>query len=187
MQDMAWTLYSGKTLYARLYSLINTQADAKCFTLNLFYLHASFTPSGEYSIMEVVVMKKSFFASGVLSIALASIVSAEGAYASAESGDHYTRAQLKQLTHEAHTPEQYKNLAGYYEKRQQDYLQQAVEEKKEWERRNQNIMGVAAKYPRPVDSARYLYEYYVEMATEAGALSAKYNQLAEPTAPVTTR
>ena len=96
-------------------------------------------------------MKGIFFATSILSIALVSTGSAQGSIPSAEDGDHYTRAQLKQLTREAHTPEQYRTLAGYYEKQHKDYLQQAVEEKQEWVRRSQNIMGVAAKYPRPVD------------------------------------
>jgi hypothetical protein len=135
--------------------------------------------------MEVATMKGIFFATSILSIALVSTGSAQGSIPSAEDGDHYTRAQLKQLTREAHTPEQYRTLAGYYEKQHKDYLQQAVEEKQEWVRRSQNIMGVAAKYPRPVDSARYLYEYYVKKAAEAGLLSAKYTQLAEPAAPTT--
>jgi hypothetical protein len=45
-------------------------------------------------------------------------------------------------------------------------------------------MGAAAKYPRPVDSARNLYEYYMYKASEAGTLEAKYSRLAEPDALV---
>ncbi len=39
-------------------------------------------------------------------------------------------------------------------------------------------MATAAKYPRPVDSARNLYEYYLSKAFEAEKLSARYSQLA---------
>jgi hypothetical protein len=85
---------------------------------------------------------------------------------------------MKQLAQSAHTPEQYKALASYYNVRQKTYLQKAEEEKQEWVRRSQNITVVAAKYPRPVDSARYLYEYYTSKALEAGYLTAKYEQLA---------
>jgi hypothetical protein len=84
----------------------------------------------------------------------------------------------------AHAPEQYTALSSYYSAQKADYLQQAAEEKKEWERRNQNVMSIAAKYPRPVDSARNLYEYYMYKANEAGTLEAKYSRLATPDAPV---
>jgi hypothetical protein len=106
------------------------------------------------------------------------------AASSAETGDQHTQAQLKALARGAHAPEQYKSLANYYGERQKDYLQKAAEEKKEWERRSQNIVGTLAKYPRPVDSARNLYEYYMIRASDAGALEAKYSLLAAPDAPV---
>jgi len=130
-------------------------------------------------------MKKGFLAASALSLILVSVGSAQGAVSPTEDGDQYTQAQLKQLAREAHTTEQYNALANYYEKRSKDYLQQAAEERHEWVRRSQNVMGLFAKYPRPVDSARYLYEYYFEKASEAGALSAKYSQLANPAAPAT--
>lgn len=130
-------------------------------------------------------MKRRFFAASLLSFALMTVGSAQGAVSSAEDGDHYTQSQLKQLAREAHTPDQYKALATYYEKRQKNYLQQAADEKQEWVRRSQITTSLYAKYPKPVDSARYLYEYYSEEASEAGALSAKYRQLAEPAVPVT--
>jgi hypothetical protein len=84
----------------------------------------------------------------------------------------------------AHAPEQYTALASYYGTQKADYLQQAAEEKKEWERRSQNTMSIAAKYPRPVDSSRNRYEYYMYKAAEAGTLEAKYSRLAMPNAPV---
>jgi len=45
-------------------------------------------------------------------------------------------------------------------------------------------MSMAAKYPRPADSARNLYEYYMYKANKAGALEAKYTNLAAPNALV---
>ncbi len=86
--------------------------------------------------------------------------------------------QLKRLAREARTHEQYAALADCYQKLQKNYLRQAAEEKQEWERRSENAMASAAKYPRPVDSARNLYEYYLSKASEEAALSAKYSQLA---------
>ncbi|MGD0547925.1 MAG: hypothetical protein ABR991_08890 [Terracidiphilus sp.] len=91
---------------------------------------------------------------------------------------------MKQLAADAHSPQQFKTLASYFGVQHDDYLKQATEEKKEWERRSQNVTGVLAKYPRPVDSARNLYEYYMYKASEAGALEAKYSQMANPSTPV---
>jgi hypothetical protein len=111
------------------------------------------------------------------------IVAAAGAQTtvpSGENGTHYTQAQLKKLAQEANTPNQYADLSAYYAEQQKKYAAHAAEEKAEWARRSQNIMVVAAKYPRPVDSARNLYEYYTYKATEAGQLAAKYEQKAHP-------
>lgn len=119
-----------------------------------------------------------------LSLALAGTGYAQGTASSSEAGTHYTKAQVKQLVLSAHAPVQYMALASYYDAQKATYLQQAAEEKKEWKRRSQNIMSVAAKYPRPVDSARNLYEYYMYKATEAESLEAKYSQMAAPNAPV---
>jgi hypothetical protein len=127
-------------------------------------------------------MKLYLFSTCILALALAGVASAQTTASSAKNGDHYTHAQLKEMTLNAHAPAQYAVLANYYGERQADYLHQAAEEKKEWERRSQNITGAQAKYPRPVDSARNLYEYYMYKATEAGTLQAKYHQLATPNA-----
>ena len=129
-------------------------------------------------------MKLSLFATCILSLALAGVASAQGAASAPETGAHYTQAQLKQLAFNAHAPAQYTALANYYGGQRNDYLQKAAEEKQEWLRRSQNIISVAAKYPRPVDSARNLYDYYMYKASEAGTLEAKYNRLSAPDAPV---
>jgi hypothetical protein len=91
---------------------------------------------------------------------------------------HYSKAELAQLRKEAHTPEQYRALAVYFDQRKRAFQEQANQEKKEWERRSQNVVGPAAKYPRPVDSARNLYEYYDYEADQAGVLQAQYQRLA---------
>jgi hypothetical protein len=130
-------------------------------------------------------MKRIPIVVGILSLTLASFGSAQETASSKETGKHYSQAQLKQLEHEAHTPGQYDVLARYYGDRQKDFLQQAADEKQEWLRRSQNITNTAAKYPRPVDSAHYLYEHYTYKASEAGELSEKYRQLAQ-SAPAQT-
>jgi hypothetical protein len=88
------------------------------------------------------------------------------------------------MARDAHAPEQYKALARYYGSQQENYLRQAAEAKKDWERKGQNVTGAYAKYPRPVDSARNLYEYYMHKASEAGTLEAKFSKQAAPDEPV---
>ena len=80
-----------------------------------------------------------------------------------------------------------KTLASYFGNQKQGYLQQAADEKKEWERRSQNTTGIAAKYPRPVDSAKNLYDYYMAKANEASDLEAKYSQPASAGNPANPR
>ena len=123
-------------------------------------------------------MTRKVFAACILSLAFAGVGNAQSTASSPETGARYNQAEIKQLERNAHAPEQYKVLAGYYGERQKSYLQQATDEKKEWGRRSQNVTGVQAKYPRPVDSARSLYEYYMYKASEAGTLEAKYKRMA---------
>jgi len=123
-------------------------------------------------------MIKNRFTAWVLSLAFAGVGSAQGAASSAETGDHSTEAQMKQMARNARSPEQYRSLAGYYGERQRSFLDKAAAEKAEWERRSENVSGILAKYPRPVDSARNLYEYYMAEANEAEKLEAKYSGMA---------
>jgi len=125
-------------------------------------------------------MKRNLFTAWVLSLALPGIGSAQGAPTTESKGEQITSAQVKQIVRDGRAPEHYKSLAGYYGERAKTYLQKAAEEKVEWERRSQSIVGIQAKYPRPVDSARNLYEYYMAEAADAGRLEAKYSQMATP-------
>ncbi len=129
-------------------------------------------------------MTRNLLATCILSLVIAGVGIAQGTASSPETGAHYTQAQLKQLALNAHAPAQYAALANYYGEARSGYLKKAAEEKQEWDRRSQNVTGAAAKYPRPVDSARNLYEYYMYKASEAGTLEAKYSRLAAPSAPV---
>src|ERR1035441_7983519 len=129
-------------------------------------------------------MNRNLFATCILPLACAGAASAQGAASSAETGAHYTKAQVKELKRNAQAPAQYGVLASYYGAQKADYLRLAAEEKKEWERRSKNASGAFGKYPRPVDSARNLYEYYLYKASKTETLQAKYSQLAVPNAPV---
>jgi len=129
-------------------------------------------------------MKHNLFAICITALLFASAARAQIAVSSAEAGPHCTKAQVKELKRNAQAPAQYAVLASYYGARKVDYLRQAAEEKKEWERRSKNVSGAFSKYPRPVDSARNLYEYYLYKASENGVLEAKYSRLTAPDAPV---
>jgi hypothetical protein len=130
-------------------------------------------------------MKRTLIAGCVLTLALASAGSAQAAASSADNGPHYSQAQLKQLARDAHTQEQFNALSLYYGQQQSYFNGQAAAEKQEWARRSQITVSLYAKYPRPADEAKYLYEYYVAKAADAAALSAKYSQLAaQSAAPV---
>jgi hypothetical protein len=122
-----------------------------------------------------------------LSLSMAAIASGQSTSGSTTPAAHYTQAQLKEMERNATTPDRSKTLASYFGDQKQAYLQQAADEKKEWERRSQNATSIAAKYPRPVDSARNLYEYYMAKANEASDLEAKYSQLISPRDPITSR
>jgi hypothetical protein len=117
----------------------------------------------------------------LLSLALTSVAIAQTATPSATPSAHYSRAQLKSMMQDAHTPAQYGVLAAYFAKQQTDFQAQADIERQEWARRSTNIMLTAAKYPRPVDSAHYLYDYYAQKAADAGQFAARYNKLAGTT------
>jgi hypothetical protein len=99
----------------------------------------------------------------------------------------YTRSQLNQLVRDAHTQEQYETLAKYYRGKQMSYSAEATEEKQEWVRRSQNVVLTNAKYPRPVDSARYLYEYYADQAERDGQLATNYERLVVVATPAVTK
>ncbi len=129
-------------------------------------------------------MTRNLIATCILSLAFAAAANAQAANHAADNGKQLTQAEVNQLVREAHAPDQYKALASYYGQEQSKYRQLATDEKKEWERRSQSINSIAAKYPRPVDSAKYLYEYYTYKASENSALEAKYGRLTAPDAPV---
>ena len=89
----------------------------------------------------------------------------------------FDHAQLKEMIRSARSVEQYQTLASYYRSRQQSFEQKAQSEKVEWDRRSQNVVGPAAKYPRPVDSSRNRYEYFTYEAQQMSQQAAHYEAL----------
>jgi hypothetical protein len=89
--------------------------------------------------------------------------------------------QLHNLMKTAHTTAEYKQLAGYFHQQEAQYRAEATAAKAERDRRAQINAGLMQKYPRPVDSAQYLYESSVSKADNAALQARHYEQLA--TAP----
>ena len=101
----------------------------------------------------------------------------------AQSAEHstpklYSRSELKKQIATAHTPEQYQALANYYRQEEGSFRAQQAAELLLWEQRAQNTSSTAQKYPRPVDSAHYLYDYYAYEADRSAQQAALYEQLA---------
>jgi Skp family chaperone for outer membrane proteins len=88
-----------------------------------------------------------------------------------------SKADLQTMIRDAHTKDQYQTLATYYRSRQVSFKQQAQSEIQEWGRRLQNDTGLAAKYPRPVDSSRNRYEYFRYEADQMGQQAAHFESL----------
>ena len=95
---------------------------------------------------------------------------------------HMSHRVLQERMQKAHTPAQFTALAEYFVQEEQEYRAKATEEKAEWIRRNQNNVSIYAKYPRPSDSAKNLYEYYEYKADHSGKLARQYENAAHPQA-----
>jgi hypothetical protein len=124
-------------------------------------------------VEEVSMKFKLPIACALLACAAASpIVKAESA-----NTQNLSRSDLKRMVQSAHTSEDYLTLASYYRWRQQQFEEQAQSEKIEWARRAANGYLAAAKYPNPVDSSEYRYEYFEYEAQKMSAQAAHYEGL----------
>jgi hypothetical protein len=140
------------------------------------HVHASFM-----SIIRSLFMKKEV-ASMLRKIAFAVVfasltLSLSAARAESASPVNYSRSELKKMVRDAHTPEQYRELACYYRVRQQEFEQQAHDELVWFARRSMNVSLAAAKYPTPTDSSRNRYEYFNYEAGQMGRKAAYYENL----------
>jgi hypothetical protein len=123
-------------------------------------------------------MKRVSFVASVIAVGFAAISFAQdNAAAETSANAQYRSSDMHRLAREAHTPAQYSVLAAFHRQQQESYRKQAADEKIEWERRSLNVTGPLAKSPRPVDSARNLYEYYAERANAEASLATHYQQL----------
>jgi hypothetical protein len=104
------------------------------------------------------------------------------ACAEAPARPNYTRAEIQKMARDAHTAEQYRELAEYYRYRQQSFELRARAEKHEWVRRTFDV-SAPGKYPSPEDSSKNRYEYFMYEATKMSLLATRYSMLAAELAP----
>ena len=86
--------------------------------------------------------------------------------------------QVRALLKSAHSDAEYKQLGSYYRQEEAKFRAEATAEKAERDRRASVNASLMQKYPRPVDSAQYLYESYVTSADRAALQAQHYEQLA---------
>ena len=118
------------------------------------------------------------FISTTALIATLSIASLGRGYADDSANSQYSKAELYKLVRGAHSAGQYRALAKYLRAQESGFKQKAQAEKVEWDHRAQNVTGIAAKYPRPVDSSRYRYEYFIYEAEQMDQQASHYEALA---------
>ncbi len=112
---------------------------------------------------------------------LACAVASGSLRAATPPAQNLSHADLKKMAQNAHTTEDYLTLASYFRWRQQQFEQKAHEELVFWAQRSMNVSLEAAKYPRPVDSSKNRYEYFVYEAQKMSAQAARYESLSEST------
>jgi hypothetical protein len=111
-------------------------------------------------------------------VALALLTLAAGVLrAESASNVNLSHAELANMIRTVHTPQQYQSLARYYRALEASFEKQAQNEKAEWDRRSQNVVGPATKYPRQADSSRNRYEYFVYEAQQMSQHAAHYERL----------
>lgn len=113
----------------------------------------------------------------VLAAVAAIAVTAGLAHAQNSMNAGMSHAQLEQMLRSAHTVEQYQMLANYFHARQLVFEEKAQSEKVELDRRSQVAAASYEKYPRPVDSSRNRYEYFMLEAKQMSDQAAHYESL----------
>jgi hypothetical protein len=82
---------------------------------------------------------------------------------------HVSSKDLKQEATQAQTADQLHALAETYRREESMFKTDAQRENEELARRIAQTGGRTLKYPSPVDSARYLSQYYTAKADEMGS------------------
>lgn len=123
-------------------------------------------------------MNRTSIAIAILSLAVSLTGAAQSTVQTANLSAPLSSREANNLMKSAHSDAEYKQLASYFHQQEAHYRAEAAAEKVEVDRRAQVNAGLMQKYPRPVDSAQYLYESYVYQADGAALKAQHYDQLA---------
>jgi len=94
----------------------------------------------------------------------------------------YSSVQVREKIRDARTPQQYSELADFYQTRRRTFVRKASEEASEWARRKSGISPISEEWPAPTDEARNLYGYFLRQAAKAASNAARYSRLADEAA-----
>lgn len=123
-------------------------------------------------------MNRSLALVATLSLALPLAGMAQSSTQTASLSAPMTPREVHSLMRSAHESAQYKQIADYFHQQEAKFRAEAAAEKNERDRRAQVNASLMQKYPRPVDSAQYLYESYVSQADSAAVQAQHFDQLA---------
>lgn len=114
-------------------------------------------------------------------LAVPALLLACGAASSrADVAGQFSEKELHRLVREAHTTEQYRQLAEYCREQATRFHSLAVQEQHEILRLEQSSLVFPHKYPSALDSAEHLYQYYSLKAGEMGQFAAEFEEKLSP-------
>lgn len=125
-------------------------------------------------------MNRSLVLVATLSLALPFAGMAQSATQTASLSTPLTPREVHSLMRSAHDSAQYQQIAGYFHQQEAKFRAEAAAEKVERDRRAPDNAALYhyQKYPRPYDTAQYLYESYLSKADSAAAQAQHFDQLA---------
>jgi hypothetical protein len=116
-------------------------------------------------------MRRDRLLQAVVAVAIA------GSFARAAEPGNLSRSEVARLVRTAHTAEQYRTLADYYQTQKLQFEERSRAEMHEWIRRTFDTTGLY-KYPRATDSSRNRYEYFKYEESRMSRKEARYEDLA---------
>lgn len=113
----------------------------------------------------------------LLQAVVAVVIAGSFARAAEPGNANLSHSQVARLVRTAHSAEQYRTLAEYYQTQKLQFEERARAEMHEWIRRTFDTTGLY-KYPRAIDSSRNRYEYFKYEESRMSRKEARYEDLA---------
>ena len=125
-------------------------------------------------------MNRTLVLVATLSLALPLAGMAQSSTQTASLSAPMTPREVHSLMRSAHDSAQYKQIAGYFHQQEAKYRAEAAAEAVERDRRAPDNAALYhyQKYPRPFDTAQYLYESYLSKADSAATQVQHFDKLA---------